>query len=96
MSRNYITDKEELVPEQTILGASAGGLTITDLDGPAVELACLDIAYVGDRAFLTGSDITYSTARGSTILKLAGTLTMTSGAFEAIDIKLATSGAFTD
>lgn len=46
-----------------------------------------------DSTFLTGSDITYSSARGSSILKMIGTWNGASGAFEGIDIKIATSGA---
>jgi hypothetical protein len=72
-----------------------GALTVEDLFGETKEFAQLELTYVGNRAFLTGDDITYSSARGSSILKLAGTLSMAAGAFEGIDIKLATSGAFT-
>lgn len=45
--------------------------------------------------YLTGDDITYSTAKGGAILQLVGTATMASGGFEGIDIKIASSGAFT-
>ena len=96
MSRDFINDKEELVgPPPIIPTTDQAALSITDLGGLTAEFAQLDLACVSNRAFLTGDDITYSSARGSSMIKLAGTLSMATGAFEGIDIKLATSGAFT-
>jgi hypothetical protein len=97
MSRDYITGKEELEGAPALVPTQdQAALSITDLGGDTAEFAQFDLSCVSNRAFLTGDDITYSGGRGSSMIKLAGTLSMAAGAFEGIDIKLATSGAFVD
>ena len=60
----------------------------------SVENMLADLSLITDSTFLTGTNITYSSARGSSILKLAGTYSAAAGGFEGIDLKIATSGAF--
>lgn len=60
----------------------------------ATEQDGVDIEVTSDNTFLTGTDITYSSGRGSAILKLVGVASMASGGFEGIDLKIASAGAF--
>lgn len=94
MSRNPISGKEELVPEALILGDDVAALTVSDLFGSTLEFAKFDLAYTGDRAYLSGTNVTFSGDRGSSMIKLIGTLSMASGGFHGIYINLATSGVF--
>jgi hypothetical protein len=89
----------------SISGATTNGLKIEDATlsitvaktfaSATLESQIADLVLITDSTFLTGDDITYSSARGSSILKLVGTWTGASGGFEGIDLKIATSGALT-
>jgi len=93
---NPITGREELVVPPTLLGPDAGALSVSDLSGQTAVFAQLELAYVGNRAFLSGTDLVQNSGDyGSAILKLAGTLSMAAGGFEGIDLRLDSSGAFT-
>src|SRR3990167_50106 len=73
--------------EKTFKVVCAGITGSSEHDGVVLDVTSAN-------TFLTGTNLTYSGARGSAILKLVGTASMASGGFEGIDIKIATSGAF--
>jgi len=73
--------------EKTFKVVCAGVTGSSEHDGVVLDVTSAN-------TFLTGTNLTYSGARGSAILKLVGTASMASGGFEGIDIKIATSGAF--
>lgn len=89
----------------SISGATTNGLKIEDATlsitvaktfaGATLESQIAEMTLVTDSTFITGDDITYSSARGSSILKLVGTWTGAAGALEGIELKIATSGALT-
>jgi hypothetical protein len=88
----------------SISGATTNGLKIEDATlsitvaktfaSQTLENQIADLVMVTDSTFLTGTNITYSGGRGSSILKMVGTYSAAAGGFEGIDLKIATSGAF--
>ena len=65
--------------EKTFKVVCAGITGSSEHDGVVLDVTSAN-------TFLTGTNLTYSGARGSAILKLVGTASMASGGFEGIDI----------
>lgn len=100
------TTGPETLADLKLLGSGATNYLEWDQSGDVLNLIlasvtgsdehdALDLQVTSDNTFITGTNITWSSARGSAIMKLTGTVSMASGAFEGIDIKIATSGVFT-
>ncbi len=58
-----------------------------------LENTGIDITLITDSTYITGSDITYSSARGSSALKLTGTWSGAAGAFSSIYSLITSSGS---
>lgn len=65
---------------------------VTVFTGETREINALDITFTSDSTYLTGTNLTYSSARGSAAIKITGTVSGIGG-YEGIHIAIATSGA---
>lgn len=75
-------------------GEKTARILVHSESSQTTERNVLNIQETQDSTFLTGTNITYSGARGSAALKIQSTVTMASGGFSNIYSNINTSGAF--